>query len=159
MNSIIKMLVTVGLMVCLFITSAMALDGVETRQINGSFEDVYFDLKNSTVDEGLVIESILHVSDILHRAGMDAGSTKAVYLNGQTLGFCSASLSRAAVNADPHNLTFCPYSIFIFEVTDTPNIITVGYRKLTGATNAQSKKTLGSINKLLDSIVKGVSAN
>lgn len=159
MNSIFKMLVTAGLMACLFATSAMALDGVETRQIKGSFEDVYFDLKNSIVDEGLVIDTVLHVSDMLNRTGKDVGSTKPVYIHGQTLGFCSATLSRAAMEADPENMAFCPYSIFIYEAAETPNIITVGYRKLVGGSSTASQAALRAVNELLDSIVKGVSAD
>jgi uncharacterized protein (DUF302 family) len=142
-----------------YVTSALALDDVETRQIKGSFEDVYFDLKNSIVNEGLVIDTVLHVSDMLNRTGKDVGSTKPVYLHGQTLGFCSATLSRAAVEADPENLAFCPYSIFIYEAVGTPNMITVGYRKLTGATNAESEKALGAINDLLNKIISNVSGD
>jgi hypothetical protein len=70
------------------------VEGLETRQIKGSFEDVYFDLKNSIVNEGLVIDTVLHVSDMLNRTGKDVGSTKLVYLHGQTLGFCSARFPR-----------------------------------------------------------------
>jgi uncharacterized protein (DUF302 family) len=159
MKMIVKTLVAVGIAACVNVTSAMALDGVETRQIKGSFEDVYFDLKNSIVNEGLVIDTVLHVSDMLNRTGKDVGSTKPVYLHGQTLGFCSATLSRAAMEADPENMAFCPYSIFIYEAADTPNVITVGYRKLMGGSSPDSQDALRAVNKLLDIIVKGVSVN
>ena len=40
--------------------------------------------------------------------------------------FCSASLSRKVMEADPMNLRFCPYDIFVAQQPGQPVII--GYR-------------------------------
>lgn len=159
MNLILKTIVAAGIAACVYVTPTLALDGVETRQVKGSFEDIYFELKNAIVDKGLVIDTVLHVSDMLNRTGKDVGSTKPVYLHGQTLGFCSAKLSRAAMEADLASLAFCPYSIFIYEAAAAPNAITIGYRKLSGGTSPRSQEALGAINDLLSSIVKGVTGD
>jgi len=156
MYLIVRMVVAFIILVSVNITSAVTMENVETRQIKGSFEDVYFDLKNAIINKGLVIDTVLYVADMLKRTGKDVGSTKPIYLDGQTFGFCSAKLSRATMEADPENLAFCPYTIFIYEAADTPNTITVGYRKLSGGTSPQSKKALAAVNEFLSSIVKDV---
>ena len=141
-----------------FINTANAVDGVETRQIKSSFEDVYFDLKNAIVEQGLVVDSVQHVSDMLVRTGADVGSTEPIYRQAQTLGFCSAKLSRAAMEADPDNLAFCPYTVFIYEPAGTPGVVTIGYRKLIGAKGVESQKALDAVNALLNSIIDGASS-
>lgn len=142
-----------------FINTASAVDGVETRQIKSSFEDVYFDLKNAIVEQGLVVDSVQHVSDMLIRTGADVGSTKPIYRQAQTLGFCSAKLSRAAMEADPDNLAFCPYTVFIYESAGAPGVVTIGYRKLSGAKGVDSQKAVDAVNALLDSIIEGASSD
>ena len=158
MYLIVRMVVASIVLVSVNITSAVTMENVETRQIKGSFEDIHFDLKNAIINKGLVIDSVLYVSDMLNRTGKDVGSTKPIYLHGQTFGFCSAKLSRAAMEADPENLAFCPYTIFIYEAADTPITITIGYRKLSGGTSPQSKKSLAAVNDFLSSIVKDVTS-
>ncbi|MGY9032035.1 MAG: DUF302 domain-containing protein, partial [Rhodobacterales bacterium] len=47
------------------------------------------------------------------------------YDNAQVFVFCSAVLSRKMMEADPTNIAFCPYGVF---VADTDGAVTVGYR-------------------------------
>jgi len=73
--------------------------------------------------------------------------------------FCSAVLSRKAMEADPVNLAFCPYGIFAFELADKPGTVYVGYRHLVGNDTEASKAALGEVNALLDSIAKEATGN
>jgi len=136
------------------IPTAYALDGVQKYQVEGSFEDVYFDLENAVIDQGLVIDNVSHVSEMLDRTGKDVGSTKPIYVDGRTVSFCSAKLSRAAMEADLDNLVFCPYSIFIYESAARPGSVTIGYRKLGGASDSASRKAIDAVNNLLGAIIK-----
>ncbi len=159
MRLLVKILAASWISLIASSTSVVAIDGVLTRQIKGRFEDVFVDLRNAIIDQGLVSDTVLNVSSMLIRTGEDVGSTKSVYLQGQTIGFCSARLSRAAMEVDPQSLAFCPYSVFIYEAAATPETITIGYRELTGGATPASKESLDAINKLLQSIITDAGSN
>ncbi len=138
-------------------TSAMSQETnsrIKTYVVEGSFEDVIFDLGEALTNQGLVIDDRNKVSDMLIRTGKDIGATKTIYKGGEVLGFCSARLSRNAMEADPMNIAFCPYSMFAYETTAKPGFVTVGYMKLDGASNPASKKALDAVNKLMDTMVR-----
>lgn len=120
----------------------------------GIFQDVRFELENAIVGRGLVVDLNGHVSEMLQRTGDDVGSSKPVYKNAEYLAFCSAQLSRSAMEADPANLGVCPYVIFIYETAAAPGIVNVGYRRAVAGNSAQSKTALEKIEPLLDSIAK-----
>ncbi|HZT48206.1 MAG TPA: DUF302 domain-containing protein, partial [Hyphomicrobiaceae bacterium] len=68
--------------------------------------------------------------------------------------FCSAKLSRAMMEADPANIAYCPYVIFIYEAADRPGETVVGYRRPRPAgSDEASRKALADIDALLDGIV------
>ena len=90
---------------------------------------------------------------MLERTGADVGSNKQIYVNAEFVLFCSAKLSRAMVEADPGNLGYCPYVVFLYEAAATPGEIVVGYRR-PAAGNEASKQALAAIDALLDGIVK-----
>src|SRR5262249_62271535 len=82
------------------------------------------------------------------------GSTRRVYPTAEFFLFCSAKLSRAMIEADPANVGYCPYVVFIYEAADPPGEIVIGYRRPTAAGNDASRKALAAIDALLDGIVK-----
>lgn len=159
MGTFARCIACAGIVAIVLVQTAQAVDGVDSRQVKASFDDVYFDLKNAIVDQGLVIDSTSHVADMLNRTGADVGSAKPIFLQGKTLSFCSAKLSRAAMEADPENLAFCPYTVFIYETEATPGVTTIGYRKLAGASSPQSQQTLDAVNELLSKILNSVGGN
>ena len=62
-------------------------------------------------------------------------------------------LSRAAMEAAPGNIAFCPYAVFLYETPDAPGKVTVGYRRLAETGSDASKKALADVNALLAEIV------
>jgi len=133
--------------------SAMAQD-LKTYSKKGSYEDVKFELNDAVIRHGLAIDYTGHINQMLERTGADVGSTKRVYANAEFFLFCSAKLSRAMIEADPANVGYCPYVVFIYEAADTPGEIVIGYRRPTAAGNDASRKALAAIDALLDGIVK-----
>ncbi|HEU0160088.1 MAG TPA: DUF302 domain-containing protein [Hyphomicrobiaceae bacterium] len=120
----------------------------------GSYEDVKFELNDAIIRRGLAIDYTGHINKMLERTGADVGSTKHVYANAEFFMFCSAKLSRDMIEADPTNLGYCPYVVFLYEAADKPGEIVVGYRRPLLKGDAQSQKALGAIDALLDGIVK-----
>ena len=128
--------------------------GVVTYAKKASFDDVRFELNNVIVGRGLAIDFNGQVSKMLERTGADVGSTKPIYKKAEYFTFCSAKLSRQAMEADGANISVCPYVVFIYEKAAAPGTVHVGYRKSPLTGSVASKKALGEINKLLDGIAK-----
>lgn len=98
-----------------------------THQIEGEFDDIVFNVENAIINAGLVIENRSHVGDMLARTKGDVGGSRDIYANAEIFTFCSATVSRQMMEADPMNIQFCPYSIFLYETPDEPGKITVGH--------------------------------
>ena len=92
---------------------------------DGSFDDATFAVESAIVGKGLVIDSVSHVGDMLNRTGQDVGSEVTIFDKADIFLFCSAVISREVMEADPMNIEFCPYGIF---VTDREGQVMVGYR-------------------------------
>lgn len=110
---------------CLAIGSqALAADYVAVP-FDGAFEDATFAVENAIVNQGLVIDYVSHVGEMLNRTGEDVGSAKMLFKNADIFIFCSAKVSREVMEVDPMNIAYCPYGIFVAE-DDTG--VQVGYR-------------------------------
>ena len=103
---------------------AMAGDAI-TYDFDGSFDDATFAVESAIVDQGLVIDYVSHVGEMLNRTGADVGSDAKVFDAADIFLFCSAVVSREVMEADPMNIVQCPYSIF---VTDKGGKVTIGHR-------------------------------
>jgi uncharacterized protein (DUF302 family) len=96
-----------------------------THSFDGSYGDAIFALENALVNEGLVVDHVSHVGEMLARTGEDVGSDVTIFDAAQVLQFCSAQLSREVMEADPLNIQHCPYGIFVM---DRDGAVTIGYR-------------------------------
>ncbi|MEL7256263.1 MAG: DUF302 domain-containing protein [Pseudomonadota bacterium] len=92
---------------------------------DGSFEDAAFAIESAIVDQGLVIDYVSHVGEMLARTGADVGSDKTLFKEADIFIFCSAVVSREVMEADPMNIAHCPYGIFVAENADG---VMIGYR-------------------------------
>lgn len=118
-----------------------------TYQTDDSFEDVVFGLENAILDAGLVIDATSHVGEMLARTKEDVGSTIDLYPRADVYSFCSAALSRRVMEADPTNIRFCPYDIFVAIMPDSPDKVTVGF-------NVYPEGPMKEVQALLDSIAR-----
>ncbi len=114
---------------CVITTAAYAADPIIYEVTDQSYDDVMFGLENALIDAGLVISEHNHIAEMLERTKADVGGTETVFVHADILGFCSAELSRKAMEADPLNIRFCPYQIFAYQQTDDSPII-IGYDSL-----------------------------
>ena len=117
-----------------------------TKQMEGSFEDAAFAVEQAITNEGLVIDSTHHVGEMLSRTKGDVGGDKDLYTQADTFNFCSAVLSRKAMEADISNIQFCPYSVFVYEAAAEPGSIVVGHPVYPG-------EAMAEVNALLSKIV------
>ncbi|WP_050522045.1 DUF302 domain-containing protein [Pseudorhodobacter wandonensis] len=109
------------------------------------FEDVSFAIESAILAKGLVIDHVSHTGDMLERTRADVGSDKVLFLGADVYEFCSATVSRQVMEADPLNFNYCPYAIRIYEQPETAGTVTVSHQTYTG--------TMEPVNELLESIV------
>ena len=126
-------------------TTAASAQEFKTYTTQDAFEDVAFAVESAILSKGLVIDSISHTGAMLERTRADVGSDKVLFLAADVYEFCSASISREVMEADPDNFHFCPYAIRIDERPDTAGTVTVSHQAYTG--------TMEPVNVLLESIV------
>ena len=115
-----------GLMIAL---SAAADDGASVVAAKGKFADVRDDLVAAIEKRGLVVNYVAHVGDMLERTGRDLGNAKRIYDKAEVIEFCSATASRATMEADPRNLVFCPYTIAVYTLPGKPGDVYLAHRK------------------------------
>lgn len=123
-------------------TTAQDIVSYETDQ---SFDDVVFGLESAILDRGLVIDGQNHVGEMLARTREDVGSDKVIYEHAEVYSFCSAVLSRKMMEADPLNIGFCPYDIFVAQPVGEKVI--VGFRNF-------PEGPMKEVQSLLDSIAR-----
>ena len=93
---------------------------------DGTFDDATFAVEPAIVGQGLVIDYVSHVGEMLNRTGEDVGSDVMLFKEADIFIFCSAVVSREVMEADPMNIAHCPYGIFVAE--DAEGAVTIGYR-------------------------------
>ena len=111
---------------------------------DGDFEDATFAVESAILDRGLVIDWTSRVGEMLDRTGADVGSDIRIFDNADIFMFCSAVLSRKVMEADPMNIAFCPYGVF---VADRDGSVVVGYRTL-------PEGVMQEVQGLLDAIAR-----
>ncbi|MBU2942488.1 DUF302 domain-containing protein [Shimia thalassica] len=107
---------------------AVAGDTAVTYTVDQDYDDVIFGLESAITDKGLIIDAVNHVGEMLERTKEDVGSTVTIFDRAEVYNFCSAALSRKVMEADPMNLQFCPYGIFVMQKPGEEGATRIGYR-------------------------------
>lgn len=155
MTRIVALILSLGLLAG---ASAPAM-AAETAHLKlyiatGDFDAVKDDLMMAITGRGFVVDHNSHIGAMLDRTGKDLGATKTVYGNAESLQFCSATVSRRMMEADPTNIVFCPYIIVLYTLPRNPRTVYVGYRRPLPVGSEASKASLKAVEELLDGIVK-----
>jgi uncharacterized protein (DUF302 family) len=93
---------------------------------------------------------------MLQRTGEDVGDARPIYKNAEAIEFCSATLSRDMMQANPHNIVFCPYTILIYEMADDPGTTYLSYRRPFYQDDGENHNALSKVDELLSSIIEEV---
>ncbi len=122
--------------------------------VQGDFAEVRQDLADAVVNRGYVIDYEAMIGAMLDRTAADVGAKKTIYKDAQAVQFCSATVSRRAMEADAANIAFCPYVLFVYELADKPGTVTVGFRRMPETGSDATRQALAAVNALLDEIVR-----
>lgn len=140
-------------MLCLPLTALAAEGYTVLFKAQGSYQDVRDNLQMAIEGKGLKITSTNHIADMLDRTGKDIGETRKVYENAEQFEFCSATISRHMMEAEPHAIVMCPYSVVVYTIPNDKTVY-LAYRKPAATKNAALKKPLAEMETLLSDIIK-----
>ena len=143
-----------GMLLGLLSLAAQADEFGVVYQTRGSFADVRNVLVASIEGKGLKINHSNFIGDMLERTGPAVGRTTRIYGQAEQLEFCSADISRAMMEADPHAIVMCPYSIAVYTLPQDPGVVYLAYRKPGPTANPKLAKALERVNRLLAGIIK-----
>lgn len=154
-NSILVRAV-LGLLFAAIPLSASAVETayLRTYAVKGAIEDIQQFVEEAVIQRGLAIAHRGDVGDMLQRTAKDVGASMTVYKEAHYLEFCSARFSRSAIEADPANLAFCPFVIFLYTLPADPGTVHVGYRRPPLDLPEPSGAAMREIDAMLDAIVK-----
>jgi len=80
--------------------------------------------------------------------------TTPIFVIAEVLEFCSATVSREMMEADPHNIIFCPYEIAVYVLPSAPDTVYIAFQRPPRTGSPRSRKSLDAVEELLDGIVK-----
>lgn len=147
-SSIMTGLAVAGLVWAGSIARAETNEAVTTYETDAAFSDVMSDLEDAIVNRGFVVDHHGYIAEMLKRTAQDVGAAKPLYREAEFLQFCSAVVSRAAMEADIGNIAFCPYVLFAYEAEASPGKVVVGFRRLP---QGEARDT---VNELLDEVAR-----
>lgn len=132
----------------LWATTALAGSDVTVIETGTPFADVMSDLEDAVINRGYVVDYHGYIGEMLKRTAADVGAAKPLYRNAEFLQFCSAVVSREAMEADIANIAYCPYVLFVYEAEAAPGVVKVGFRQLPAGGGRDA------VNALLGEIVE-----
>lgn len=148
-----KRLLAVCAMFCLPLSAMAAESYTVLFKTQGDFEFVRALVETSIQGKGLKINHTNKIAEMLERTGKDLGVTKQVYVDGEQFEFCSATVSRQMMEADPHAIVMCPYIVSVYTIPNDKHVY-ISYRKPAATKNPALKKALADVEKLLTEIIK-----
>ncbi|MCF6198095.1 MAG: hypothetical protein L3J67_01640 [Hyphomicrobiaceae bacterium] len=132
---------------------ALAEDGpYVSKTVEGKFDEVYLGLKDVITGRGINIAHTLGAAAMLNRTGPAFGIKKNVFLNAETVEFCSAKISHELAAQNPQNVVLCPFTISVYVLTSDPKNVHLTYRIPVGSKG--SEQVVSKIVKLIESIIK-----
>jgi len=130
----------------LFAATPLAAQNMTSVTIPEPLDDMEFAVESAILDMGLTIDFTSHSGEMLERTRVDVGSDEVLFSGATIYNFCSARVSRQVIEADINNITFCPYSIFLYSTPDNPDETIIGHQTYPG-------ETMQPANNLLDKII------
>ena len=141
------------------ISALLPLDGsaeqapVTTVTVAGQFEDVRDNIRQAIEGKGINIAHALPASDMLNRTGKDFGIEKNVFLQAETVEFCSARISHLLAQANHENILLCPFTISIYVLTDDPDNVRLSWRRPFTLDDTDSQAAAQEMVELVESII------
>ena len=122
--------------------------------VNATFDDVRENVEDAILKRGFVIDYTAYIGNMLNRTAKDVGATRRIYDKALTVQFCSSVLSRRMMEADPANIGFCPYVVFLYTLEGQPSTTYVGYRNLPLSDLPAERAAIEAVGSMLEAIAR-----
>lgn len=122
----------------------------------GDFNEIKAFLVSAIEERGIKISNTAYISKMLQRTGEDIGNYQPIYTQAEAIMFCSATLSREMMQANPHNIAFCPYTILIYELATDPGTTYLSYRRPLYQAGDENHASQSKVDELLSNIIEEV---
>ncbi len=138
-----------GLVLAVLLAFSLAAQGAErvVVKVKAPFPAAKEAVETAIGNRGMIVNNVSHVGDMLERTGKDTGLGGPVFGTAEVLEFCSAVVSRRMMEADPHNIVFCPYTVAVYTLPGAPDTSYLSYRL------PPRRKDLKAVEVLLRDIV------
>jgi uncharacterized protein (DUF302 family) len=136
------------------LTVSAELRPVETVQVEGEFTDVRDSIRQAIEGKGINIAHTLPASDMLNRTGKDFGIEKNVFVQAETVEFCSARISHLLAKANHENILLCPFTISIYVLTDDPEHVRLSWRRPFSFDDPESQAAVKEMEALIEAVIR-----
>ncbi len=126
---------------------------VVTVRVSGDFTDIRDGVKQAIEGKGINIAHTLAASDMLNRTGKDFGIDKNVFLQAETIEFCSARISHKLVQAGHENILLCPFAISIYVLSADPDHVHLSWRRPYTLADGKSTAAVQEMVDLIEAII------
>ena len=130
---------------------------VRTVRVSGEFEDVRDGIRQAIEGKGINIAHTLPAGDMLNRTGADFGVEKNVFLQAETVEFCSARISHRLAQANHENILLCPFTISIYVPSDDADHVYLSWRRPFSLGDKESQAAVQEMVELMEAIVREAS--
>ena len=126
---------------------------VKTYKVEGDFTDVLDSVKTAIEGKGINIAHTLPASNMLNRTGEAFGITDNVFIQAETVEFCSARISHQLAQANHENILLYPFTISIYVLTRDPDLVHLSYRRPYTMADDESQAAIQEMVQLVESII------
>ena len=116
------------------------------------YEDVRSNVEMAITGRGMLVTSVLHISEMLERTAADTGLDRRLYEQAESFEFCSIAMSYRMSSAHPANMATCPLTISIYVTPDDPDHVHLAYRR--PAFLGEGAEAEAALSALLDGIAQ-----
>jgi uncharacterized protein (DUF302 family) len=141
----------------LTLTTAAHAGGYAVYESDSSFQDVLDGLKLAIQERGMYINNVMHMGDMLERTGKDLGMDETIYVNAESVEFCSAVLSRKMTAEDPARIVNCPFIVAVYTLPDQPGTTYVVHREIPEAETRESP-VMQEVADMLKAVSEGAAS-
>jgi uncharacterized protein (DUF302 family) len=130
---------------------------VKTVRVSGDFEDIRDGVRQAIEGKGINIAHTLPAGEMLNRTGKDFGIEQNVFLQAETVEFCSARISHRLAQASHENILLCPFTISIYVLSDDPEHVYLSWRRPFSLGDTESQAAVQEMVALIEAIIREAS--
>lgn len=130
---------------------AIADDEYVVYESESGFDDVMDALKLAIEEQGMYINNVMHMNEMLERTGKDLGMDEPVYGQAESIEFCSAVLSRRMTAELPARIVNCPFIIAVYTLPGETETTYLAHRRVPAA-EIESSVVMRDVAQMLETV-------